>query len=283
VASTRPVAARWRRLGRVVLNDGEIRPAAERGTGGAGEALLGAMLRAMSAHTGEDGRVDYRRLRASDEYAAAGERARELAGLALADLPDHATRLAFWINTYNALVLHGIVALGLRRSVWETWNFFGRVSYRVGGAVLSLDAIEHGILRGNARRVLPPWPPFGRRDPRRALVLERVDPRLHFAINCGAHACPPLRVFRPAMLEAQLDLAAASFVNQEVTAGADGRIACSKIFKWYRTDFEGAGGLASFLLRYLDDGPARRAIAAGVPPCRAWRAYSWALAHPPRE
>jgi hypothetical protein len=71
-------------------------------------------------------------------------------------------------------------------------------------------------------------------------------------------------------------------VNQEIAL--DGaRLACSRLFKWYRGDFEAAGGLTPFLLRHLDDGPARRALAAGAQPCAAFRPYSWTLQHQPAD
>jgi hypothetical protein len=240
------------------------------------------MLRALATHTREDGLVDYRALRASAEMRAVEAGAAALRDLDLGRLVARGARLAFWINVYNALVLHGIVALGVRRTVREVWNFFGRVSYRVGAVTLSADDIEHGVLRGNRRRVFPPLRSFGPRDPRRALALDPVDPRVHFALTCGAASCPPVGVYRAGAVDSQLDLAARSFVNQEV-ALVDGRIACSRIFKWYRGDFETAGGVRAFLLRHLDPGPTRDALAAGVAPCGAFRPYSWALQHPSVE
>jgi hypothetical protein len=266
-----------RRFGRVVLNDGPVRAAPA--SPATSEALLSALRHATGAHTRDGGGIDRTALLASGAYAEAREHAEALQGVSLGALARREVGLAFWINVYNALVLHGVAALGIRRSVREAWNFFGRVSYRIGGVALSLDEIEHGILRGNRRRVLPPWPPFRASDPRCALACVPVDPRLHFAVNCGAEACPPVRVFRAASLDAQLDLAARSFVNQEVRLDADGRIACSRIFLWYRQDFEAAGGLAPLLVRYLDDGPVRRALEAGRSPCQVFRRYSWALAH----
>lgn len=268
-----------RRFGRVVLNDGS--PAVADGTPETGAVVVAAMLRAVAGHTRADGRVDDRALRASPAYAEARTQAARLRAMDLRALDERQVRLAFWINVYNALVLHGIVALGLRRSVWEAWNFFGRVSYRIGGVVLSADEIEHGILRGNRRRVFPPWAPFRAGDPRRALACEPVDPRLHCAINCGASACPAVRVYRPAALDEQLDLAARSFVNQDVVLDRGGRIACSKIFRWYRSDFERAGGIRAFIERHVEDGPVKSALAADRSPCQSFLPYSWALAHPP--
>ena len=267
-------------MGRLVLNEPAGHDTIEPGP--AAERLQAAMLAALGAHTDERGRVSYARLAASDAFAAAETAARALGGARLDGLTTRGERLAFWINVYNALVFHGIVRLGVRASVRRTWNFFGRVSYRVGGFVLALDDIEHGVLRDNRRRPLPPLRPFGAGDPRRALVVTPPDPRFHFAITCGAASCPPVAVYRAAAIDTQLDLATRNFINQEVVAD-DGRVACSRLFKWYRGDFEVAGGLTPFLLRHLDEGPARRALLAGAAPCATFRPYRWTLQHQPAD
>ena len=268
-------------MGRKVLNDPPA-PSVDVAAGAAAEALASAMLGAFGAATGGDGRVDYEGLRGSAEFAAATGAARRLAGARLDSLTERGERLAFWINVYNALVLHGIVGLGVRRSVARVWNFFGRTAYRIDGATFSPDDIEHGVLRGNRRRVMPPLRPFGARDPRRRLALDPLDPRIHFAINCGARSCPPVGVYRAALIDGQLDLATRSFVNAEVTLER-GRIVCSRLFKWYRGDFDGAGGLSAFLARHLDDGPVRRALADGAAPCAGFRGWDWSLHRPAVE
>ncbi len=269
-------------FGRVVLNLPAPMPGPRRGHE-AGEALQAAMLRAIAAHTTPEGRVDYARLSASGELTEAVGRARALHQVRLEALGDRPARLAFWINCYNALALHGVIALGVRRSIGEVWNFFGRVSYRVGGHLLSLDEIEHGVLRGNRRRLLPPWAPFRPGDPRRALAFEAIDPRVHFALNCGARSCPPVGVYRAAALDAQLALAARGFVNREVVLDERGRVTCSRLLRWYGDDFGGPELFREFLLAHLDEGPARRTLAAGRAGCEVFRRYSWALVHPPAE
>ncbi len=246
-----------------------------------GEQLQQAALHALGIYTRPDGRVDYRRLRASAEREALETAARRLPGLDLAALDARQTRLAFWINVYNALALHAIVALGLERSVWQVVGFFWRVSYRVGPWLLSLDEIEHGILRGNRRRLVPPWPPFLPGDPRRVLALPEVDPRVHFALTCGAASCPPVRLYRGSTVDVQLEAAARHFINSEVVLDAAGRIACSRLFRWYRADFGDGQALRAFLLRHLDDGPVRAALLGGAAPCQTFRPYSWTLQPPP--
>jgi Protein of unknown function, DUF547 len=243
------------------------------------ENLLLGWRRAVGAATGAGGAVDYARLAASPEAAAAIDRAGDLTRVDPAGLEMRPLRLAFWINVYNALVLHGVLAFGVRRTVHRTWNFFGRAAYRVGAGVFTLDEIEHGLLRNNATRVFPPWPVLSTKDPRRALAVAPVDPRIHFALNCGARSCPPIGAYRPAALDGQLELATRSFVSAEVTLDDRGRVACSKLFRWYGRDFGSPAALRDFLLRHLDDGPVKAALSAGAPPCQAFRPYSWALTH----
>jgi hypothetical protein len=274
----------WRFFRPIVLNDPPA-PAADRPPGAPaeqGEGLQRAALAALGAAATAEGKIDYAWLRGSAEWARAVEAARDLRRAALADLSGRAARLAFWINVYNALVLHAIVALGIRKSVHEVPLFFRRVSYLVGGFRLSLDDVEHGVLRANRPGPFPPFRPFGRLDPRGALALDRVDPRIHFALNCGAQSCPPVGVYRAQAIEQQLDLAARNFINQTVTLDEGGRVACSRIFRWYRADFDAAGGLVPFLLRYLDEGPARRALRDSSSRLR-WTSYHWTLAHEPVE
>ena len=70
------------------------------------------------------------------------------------DMSDDESRIAFWINLYNVLAIHGVLELGIRESVMEIPTFFGVVAYRVGDFVLTLDEIENGVLRRNAPH---PW------------------------------------------------------------------------------------------------------------------------------
>jgi Protein of unknown function, DUF547 len=243
------------------------------------EDLLLGWRRAVGAATGAGGAVDYARLAASPETAAATARARDLARVDPIALETRPLRLAFWINVYNALVLHGVLALGVRGTVHRTWNFFGRAAYRVGAGVFTLEEIEHGLLRNNATRAFPPWPVLSAKDPRLVLAVAPADPRIHFALNCGARSCPPVGAYRPAALDGQLELATRSFVNEEVTLDDRGRVACSKLFRWYGRDFGSPDALREFLLRHLDEGPVKAALRAGAPPCQAFRPYSWTLTH----
>ena len=187
-------------------------------------------------------------------------------------------RLAFWINTYNVLVADGIAALGLRRSVWELPEFFQRIGCRVGGLTLTAHEIQHRVLRGNRPGPLSAAVPFPEGDARRSCAIVPPDPRVHFALNCGARSCPSVRTYDARRLEAQLDEVTRAFVNRE--AALQGNVlVLPEIFKWFRADFdEYPGGLDGFLSAYLDDGVVRRALRAGRLVGVAYRPWDWRLA-----
>src|SRR5581483_9006004 len=164
-----------------------------------------------------DGRVDYQALVARrdvlDEVVAALGAASPVSDPARFPGEDH--RLAYWLNAYNVFTLHAIVAEYPITSVWKTRDgqFFGRRRHVAGGRAVSLDDIEHEILRG-----------------------EFAEPRIHFAINCGSNGCPPLRprAYEGARLRETLRAAAERFLGSEWNCRIDHearRILVSRLFK----------------------------------------------------
>lgn len=98
-------------------------------------------------------------------------------------------QLTFWINLYNILVLHGVIALNVRCSVMERrmgLRFFRQAAYIVGGQRMSGDDIEHGILRANRGHPFFPGRQFGPSDPRLKWVIKPFDMRVHFTLNCAS-------------------------------------------------------------------------------------------------
>src|SRR5438105_2635128 len=121
-----------------------------------------------------EGKVDYARLA---EHRGLLERVVAELGAASPEsdpgrFPSEEDRLAYWLNAYNAFTLHAIIAEYPITSVWKTRDgqFFQRRRHVAGGRAISLDDIEHEILRG-----------------------QFAEPRIHFAINCGSNGCPPMR------------------------------------------------------------------------------------------
>jgi len=229
-----------------LLEDG-IDPAAD---------LKLALDRIKSAAMDESGAyVDYTALRASAAYqefrSVCSTRLRTFDPVGM----TYEGQMAFWINLYNALVMDAVIAFDVHHSVSEgrlgQLTFFRRAAYDVAGLRVSLEDIEHGILRANRGHPFLPGPHFTSKDARRAWVLP-LDPRVHFALNCASRSCPPIQVYSAGHLEAQLDLAARNFIDSDLRLNpANNLLVVSSLFRWFEGDFGGREGIVSFLIDHL--------------------------------
>ncbi|MFC7235817.1 DUF547 domain-containing protein [Halosegnis marinus] len=180
-------------------------------------------------------------------------------------------RLALWTNVYNAAAQSVLAASPEAYSEGRS-AFFGAPIVTVAGRDLSLDDVEHGLLR----RSHPKWtlgyvanPVAGAYE--RAFRVRERDPRVHFALNCGAAACPPVAAYTRDGIDAELDAATASYLDTEVEYDAEGDVArVPRLMLWFRGDFGGRDGILA-MLREFD------AIPAGASPRLRYRAYDWSL------
>jgi hypothetical protein len=201
-----------------------------------------------------DGRVDYDAIKSDPGFA------HTVARIATAELADHdrAALLAFYINTYNVLAVRGILDGHSPLSKLGKLRFFYRDRYTVAGEELSLNRLEHDRIR-----------PLG-------------EPRIHFAIVCASASCPPLRseAYAVDSLDRQLGDNARSFLNDPSKNRFDlaaGVAHLSKIFKWFREDFEAAAGsVQSYVARHIDDPRAVQALRDGRLEVR-YLDYDWSL------
>ncbi len=170
-------------------------------------------------------------------------------------------QFAYWANLYNALTVVRVLRdypvtsiLDLKR--WP-WNFgpWDEDLITVQGVALSLNAIEHRILR----------PLFN-------------EPRVHFALNCASLGCPNLlpQPFTGENLEAALQGALEAYLAHPRGIALEGEVlTLSSLFDWYRDDFpEGQDGLLAYLAAAAPEalGPSLRAYDGPI----AFR-YDWAL------
>lgn len=210
------------------------------GSGTASHAAFDALL-TRRARNSRDGvvRVDYAGWKGS--AADRGALAAYIAALSRLN-PLSLTRaeqFAFWANLYNAVTINVVldhwpvrsirdIRSGIRPGPWR------RKLATVGGVELSLDDMEHEILRKG-------W----------------SDPRVHYAVNCASISCPnlPLRAFRGATLGPSLDAAAGAYVNSPRAVRFDGEVlVASSIYRWYSADFGGTDArVIAHLARYADD------------------------------
>jgi len=210
------------------------------------EDLIGqlrkSVLRLKADFISEDGStVNYQAMGNSEAF----EEYKKLAGnLKFLDLEalksQEQERKAFFINLYNVQMIHALVAQeNLPDKPLSVQGMWTKYAYNVGGLLFTLDEIEHGVLRCNKGHPKDEKPMF-EDEARKSLSLSFLDPRIHFALNCGATSCPPIRVYQKEKLDQQLNMAAKSFVNQEIEVIDDSgtkKVLLTKLLLWYKKDF----------------------------------------------
>ena len=164
-------------------------------------------------------------------------------------------QMAFLINAYNAYTVEKILSRYPDiRSIWDFGKVFGNPFrdefFRLLGARASLDGIEHGMLR-----------------------KRYADPRVHYALNCASVGCPMLReeAYAAVHLENQLEEQALRFLSDRSrNRYRDGRLEVSKIFDWYKEDFEPRE-------QYFERYAKALGMPAGARPRLAFLDYDWSL------
>lgn len=184
-------------------------------------------------------------------------------------------RLAYWLNAYNASVLTGVAeAPSSMRNVLTyvpDSGFFRARRHRVDGRDLTLDDIENREVRS---------------------VFH--DARVHFALNCAARSCPPLRAgaYRADRVSQQLDEQARRyFAGDRLTVDeAAHTVRLVQLFEWFRDDFAAAvpgharspvSGALGFVHTFAPDALRARIEAAcgpdGARCTLAFEPYDWTL------
>ncbi|MCY7290699.1 MAG: DUF547 domain-containing protein [Ferruginibacter sp.] len=137
---------------------------------------------------------------------------------------------AYYLNTYNIMVIKGIINNYPTKGPMETSGFFDKKTFTVNGVSVTLNGIENDIVRKKYN-----------------------DARIHFALVCGAKSCPPIQpyAFRPEKLDAQLETLAKQSIQSKSFTKVDnknGKASVSMIFNWYKDDFiKAKGSVVNFL------------------------------------
>ncbi len=194
---------------------------------------------------GNDGlnRVNYAKFKSESHaklkaYVASLERV----DVAALDRPE---QFAFWANLYNAKTIdivldhHPVksikdISLGGSLTALVTGGPWKAKVVKVAGQDLSLDDIEHGLLRKVFK-----------------------DPRVHYAVNCASVGCPNLSkaAFTGAALQTQLDNGARAYVNSpRGIRVSGGKVTASSIYNWFQDDFGGnVSGVLQHARAYASD------------------------------
>lgn len=185
-------------------------------------------------------------------------------------LQNDAQRKAFWLNIYNAYI---IAILKDDKSKFEDRGaFFTTKQINIAGQMLSFDDIENGMIRKSQLKwglgyIGKLFPSKFERD----LRLGERDYRIHFALNCGAESCPPVRIYKAETIDRQLQNATASYLKAYTKYNKDqNSVEVTPLMSWFRGDFGGKSGTKEILQQF-------NLIPEGSNPSINYGNYSWKL------
>ncbi len=152
----------------------------------------------MQTYVDSDGNVDYLTLAMTDYVVKYVE---SLNSFDLANLKTRKEKMAFWINAYNMITIYSVIEAIRKnpdyvkkgnKSLTDKFKFFFLNKYAIAGRKFNLRDIENKILRKKCK-----------------------EPRVHFALVCGAGSCPALKngLYSSLDLDKELDIASSLFVN----------------------------------------------------------------------
>jgi hypothetical protein len=185
-------------------------------------------------------------------------------------LSSEAQKTAFWLNIYNAYTQY---QLRQNPDQYKKRSRFYKAKFiRIAGKNMSLDKVEHGILRRSKVKwslgYLNKWFPskFEKR-----FRVSKVDWRIHFALNCGAKSCPPIAFYKPEQLERQLELSTQNYLKSDAAFDATAnKVGVPILMSWFRGDFGGKKNILPILKKY-------NIIPADAKPTIYFKKYDWSL------
>jgi hypothetical protein len=204
----------------------------------------------LKTYVNDDGMVNYGvwHNNSADRQALSQYLNHLSSGGATANTPTDA-KLAFWINAYNAVTIHGILreyptsSIRNHTSKIGGYNIWKHLQLYVNGRPYSLNHIEHEILR------------------------KMNEPRIHFAIVCASIGCPRLlnEAYTPDHVQEQLDTNARDFFSRRQNFRyTQGQMWLSSLMNWFGADFgDSQSSRLQRIARWLPTEQAQRAALSG--------------------
>ncbi|CAI0442033.1 unnamed protein product [Linum tenue] len=167
-------------------------------------------------------------------------------------------KLAFWINLYNALIMHqAYLAYGVPRSDLKLFSLMQKAAYTVGGHSFSAAAIEYAILKMK--------PPLHRPQIALLLALHKLkvsgeqrkcavdahEPLVAFALSCGMYSSPAVRVYTAENVREELEEAQHDFIRASVGVSSRGKLLVPKLVHCFAKSFVDDSNLAVWISHYL--------------------------------
>eukprot|EP00249_Psilotum_nudum_P005167 c18631_g1_i1 orf=235-1833(-) len=200
---------------------------------------------------------------------------------------QHEEKLAFWINVYNALMMHAYLAYGIPRNNLKRVSLLQKAAYKIGVHSINAHTIEQSILGCHTHRpaqwlqtLLLPGTKF-KGDDRQAYALDIPEPLVCFALCCGGQSDPVVRVYTAKNVYQELDLAKREYLRMSISIQNDSKVLLPRILESFgRESSIGTLGLLEWVCKNVSEmqrSEIRKCMERKHQKCIEWIPYNFAF------
>ncbi|KAK9726773.1 hypothetical protein RND81_05G236000 [Saponaria officinalis] len=166
-------------------------------------------------------------------------------------------KLAFWINLYNALMMHAYLAYGVPRSESKFFSLLQKAAYTVGGHLFSAAVIEYVILKMRPPihrphiALLLPLHKLKVSEEQKKFAIDSYEPNVAFALSCGMYSSPAVQVLTAKNVRDELEAAQRDFIRASVGVSSKGKLLVPKMLQCFAKTFVDDSNLAQWISGYL--------------------------------
>ncbi|CAD6335667.1 unnamed protein product [Miscanthus lutarioriparius] len=166
-------------------------------------------------------------------------------------------RLAFWINLYNALIMHAYLAYGVPENDIKLFALMQKACYTIGGQPVSATEIEFVILKMKTPVHRPQLSlmlalhKFKTSENLKKYSIDDTEPRVLFALCSGMFSSPAVRIFSAENVRAELQESMRDYIRASVGINDKGELIVPKLLQSYAKGIVEDSLLADWICRHL--------------------------------
>ncbi|XP_022154828.1 uncharacterized protein LOC111021990 isoform X2 [Momordica charantia] len=149
---------------------------------------------------------------------------------------------AFWINVYNALLMHAYLAYGIPQSSLRRLALFHKAAYNIGGHIISANAIEQSIFCFKTPRIgwwletIISTALRKKSGEERQLISSKLglpspQPLVCFGLCTGASSDPVLKVYTASNVKEELEVAKRDFLQANIVVKKSKKVFLPKVLE----------------------------------------------------
>ncbi|PNT75491.1 hypothetical protein BRADI_1g33470v3 [Brachypodium distachyon] len=166
-------------------------------------------------------------------------------------------RLAFWINLYNALIMHAYLAYGVPGNDIKLFSLMQKACYMVGGQSFSAAEIEFVILKMKSPAHRPQISlmlalhKFRITEEHKKYSIDDTEPLVLFALSSGMFSSPAVKIFSATNVRQELQESMRDYIRASVGINDKGKLVVPTLLQSYAKGTVVDSLLADWICRQL--------------------------------